>query len=96
MSVQPTDSTKKYRVRNTRSGWRIESGEARLGVYASALDAIDQACRHARADADRGHVAMVTAETIPQEFHCYVPPPDMEAPALTRTMPPYLRLLVSR
>jgi hypothetical protein len=95
MVSQTAEKTCKYRVRAALGGWRVDRADACLGTFANPVEAIDQACRSARADAERGCVAVVTTETTPQEFHCYAPPqgqPAAEAPNAT----PYLRLLVNR
>jgi hypothetical protein len=94
MIEQPSELSRKYRVRRIPGGWRIEHAETCLGVFATPSEAVDRACRLARADADRGCLAIVTTETIPQEFHCYAPPQDQRT-AGAAPLTPYLRLLVS-
>ena len=49
--------------------------------FADPAEAVAQACRAAKADAARGRVAIVSAQTAPQELHCYVPPGDAGAQA---------------
>jgi hypothetical protein len=97
MISQTADHTMKYRVRRAVDSWRVDRAEDCLGVFATSAEAIEQACRSARADADQGRVAIVTTETLLQEFHCYVPPPGGQSagPSGPATLPPYLRLLVS-
>lgn len=95
MIGQTSECSIKYRVRRGPAGWRIEHAEACLGVFSNPADAIDRACRLARADADRGCLAIVTTETIPQELHCYAPPQDQQPAAAQAPLAPYLRLLVS-
>jgi hypothetical protein len=92
MIAQASDRTRKYRVRNAHDGWRVELAETCLGVFADPADAVDMACRSAHADAGRGHVAIVAADTAPRELHCYTPPEAQTAPA-AQTTPPYLRLI---
>jgi len=96
MIAQPSDNTTKYQVRLAPGGWRVDRADDCLGVFADSAQAVDEACRSARADAGHGRVAIVTTETVPQEFHCYVPPPGVDPPAASPALPPYLRLLVSR
>ena len=95
MISQSIDHTRKYRVCSAPAGWRVERAGDCLGVFADPAEAIGQACRSARSDADDGQLAIVTAETATQEFHCYVPRGDRPAAAST-SLPPYLRLMVTR
>jgi hypothetical protein len=94
LSAQSTDLTRQYRVCSVTGGWRVEPVGDGPGVHVDPANAIAQACERARADADRGCLAIVTAETTPQEFHCYIP--AAEARPSPAALPPYLRLLVSR
>lgn len=73
----------------------MDRAEECLGLLKNSAQAVEQACRSARADADGGRVAIVTTETVPQELHCYLPPADRDPPAAATAIPPYLRLLVS-
>ncbi len=84
----------KYHVRRAQGGWLVERAEDHLGVFAEASEAISHACALAHGDADHGHVAVVTTETDPQEFHCFVPAPGHTA-APDTALPPHLRLLAS-
>jgi len=70
-----------YRIRRDVAGWRLDRGQVRLGLFAEAAEAVAEACRAAKNDADRGRVAIVNAETAPQELHCYVPPEGAAARA---------------
>ena len=92
MIAQASDQSRKYQVRRAHGAWRVERAETCLGVFADSAEAIDTACRSARADAARGHVAIVTTETTPRELHCYTPPEGQTAPA-SQAAPPYLRLI---
>ena len=94
MIAQPSDNTRKYIVRPVPGGWRLDRDEICLGMFADAAAAIEQACLSARSDADQGRVAIVTTQTLPQEFHCYVPSPGGQSTG-PAPLPPYLRLLVS-
>ena len=85
----------KYRVVSERGGWSVQHDQARLGPFADPAEAIDQACRAARSDAAGGRVAIVTAETAPQELHCYTPSVDVERSAPPRAQP-VLRLIANR
>ena len=94
-SIQtPPTQACKYNVRPNQGRWLIECADEQLGEFEDAAGAIDHACGLARADADHGHVAVVTTETEPQEFHCFVPAHGPLG-ARTASMPPHLRLLVS-
>jgi hypothetical protein len=73
MTLQTADGACSYRVRRVQGGWWVERAAERLGVFAGPAEAIDHACRFARGDADRGQVAIVSAETAPRELHCYSP-----------------------
>ena len=79
-----------YRVQRAPGGWSVDRADACLGVFADPAEAVDCACRSARDDAAHDHLAIVTAQTTPQEFHCFVPAEDQVAAPL----PSYLRLLV--
>jgi hypothetical protein len=95
MIDQSSDKTSKYRVTATPGGWRLQHDECWSGPFASPADAIDQACRLARSDAVGGRVAIVTTDTVPQEFHCYAPPLESDcAPA--PGFPAHLRLISNR
>ena len=87
MVAQGTDESRKYKVRRANGRWCVERAGERLGMFAAPQDAIDHACRAARQDAGQGRLAIVTTDTIPQELHCYSPPPA--------AAPPYPRLLIS-
>ena len=92
MGVPAAGQPCKYSVRSALGGWRVERAGDCLGVFADPTEAVDEACRSARGDADHGRLAIVTTETTPQEFHCYVPPQGGgAAPAATS----FLRLLVN-
>ena len=94
MIAQTSDKTRKYRVRRAHGAWRVESAETCLGVFADPDQAVEMACRSARADADHGRVAIVTTETTPQEFHCYAPP-EGQSVTPAPSAPPHLRLVSS-
>ncbi len=86
--AQPTLS---YRVERAPGGWSVARADACLGVFADPAEAVDIACRAARDDAGRDQVAIVTAQTSPQELHCFVPAQGQAASGL---LPTDLRLLV--
>jgi len=79
-----------YSVHRAPGGWSVDRADACLGVFADPAEAVDHACRSARDDAARDCLAIVTTQTTPQEFHCFVPAQEQSGAAL----PPYLRLLV--
>jgi hypothetical protein len=83
-----------YRIHQDAAGWRLDRGPARLGAFDDPADAVAEACRTAKADAERGRVAIITAETVPQELHCYVP--LKVGPAGEADFSSYLRLVASR
>ena len=85
-----THATMNYRVQRAPGGWSVDRADARLGVFADPAEAVDCACRSVRDDAAHDHLAIVTAQTTPQEFHCFVPAQGQAAAPL----PSYLRLLV--
>jgi len=81
MDETAPSTTINYRIHHEAAGWRLDRGSARLGLFADPAEAVAQACRAAKADAARGRVAIVSAQTAPQELHCYVPPGDAGAQA---------------
>jgi hypothetical protein len=99
MDAAPQNPAVSYRIRREAAGWAVDRGPVRLGAFADAEAAVAEACRSAKADALRGRLAIVTAETVPQELHSYVP--DRSAPIKDSrpdaAIPPNrLRLVVSR
>lgn len=93
MGAQASDQTCKYSVRSALGGWRVERAGDCLGIFSDPAAAVDEACRSARGDADHGRLAIVTTETTPQEFHCYVPPQGCGS-VVAPSPPAFLRLLV--
>jgi len=83
-----------YRIRREAAGWRLDRGEVRLGLFADPAEAVAEACRSAKADADHGGLAIVTAETVPRELHCYMPPERTSAQG--DGVSTYLRLAANR
>ena len=77
MPQQDSREVLKYHVRRVGGGWSVESAEACLGVFPDPGAAVERACRSARADAVNNHLAIVTTETVPQEFHCFMPTADL-------------------
>jgi len=84
-------ATRAYRVQPAPGGWSVDRDEDCLGVFVDPAEAIDCACRSARDDAAHERLAIVTAQTSPQEFHCFVPAGGQNVAA---PLPSYLRLLV--
>ncbi len=80
-----------YRVQRAPGGWSVDCADACLGVFENSAEAVDCACRSARDDAAHDCLAIVTAQTTPQEFHCFVP---AQGQAAAPPLPSYLRLLV--
>jgi hypothetical protein len=76
MDAQALNNTAKYRVLARLGRWRVERGGACQATFDAPDDAIAHACRSAKADASMGWLAIVTAETTPQEMHYYVPALD--------------------
>ena len=74
-----------------RAGWAVERSGERVALFPTSQPAIDYACDLARRDAADGRLALVTSRTLPEEFHCYVPPGRA-----TGFPPPYPRLVASR
>ncbi len=89
--MDAAQATMTYRVQRAPGGWSVDRADACLGVFADPAEAVDCACRSARDDAAHDHLAIVTAQTTPQEFHCFVPARGQAAAA---PLPSYLRLLV--
>jgi hypothetical protein len=85
-----TGGAQTYRVQRAPGGWSVDRADACLGVFVDPAEAVDLACRSARDDAAHDHLAIVTTQTTPQEFHCFVPAQGQAAAPL----PSYLRLLV--
>jgi len=85
-----TEATQTYRVNRAPGGWSVDRADACLGVFVDPAEAVALACRSARDDAAHDHLAIVTAQTTPQEFHCFVPAHG----GATSPLPSYLRLLV--
>jgi len=81
--------TQTYRVQRAPGGWSVDRADACLGVFVDPAEAVACACRSARDDAAHDRLAIVTAQTTPQEFHCFVPGQGGASP-----LPSYLRLLV--
>jgi hypothetical protein len=92
MVERNSGETLRYQVRRTAGGWSVELAEACLGIFSDPADAVDRACRSAREDAVNNHLAMVTTETVPQEFHCFMPAADL---ARASVASPHLRLAAS-
>jgi len=90
-AVEAAHATQTYRVQRAPGGWSVDRADACLGVFADPSDAVDLACRSARDDAEHDCLAIVTAQTTPQEFHCFVP---SQSQASAPPLPSYLRLLV--
>ena len=97
MSDQPSDRTSQYRIVSILGGWRIQHDGATLGPFADPAEAIERACDAAKEDAARGRVAIVTADTTPQELHCYSPVLESQQPYTPASGgPAYPRLVASR
>jgi hypothetical protein len=84
-------ATQTYLVQRAPGGWSVDRADSRLGVFVDPAEAVALACRSARNDAAHDHLAIVTAQTTPQEFHCFVP---ARGQAAASPLPSYLRLLV--
>ena len=84
------DETRKYRVVEAGGVWVVERGGQAIQFLPAREAAIAFACRAARADAGRGWLGLVTAETRPEEIHCFTPEAGRPAPR------PQLRLVASR
>ena len=93
-SPRSQSSVVNYRIRREAAVWRLDRGGDRLAAFASAAEAVAEACHAAKADAEAGRVAIITVDTVPQELHCYVPL-KVDAPR-SSDLPDYLRLVVSR
>ena len=89
--VDDRHATRTYRVQRAPGGWSVDRAGDCLGVFVDPAEAVDCACRSARDDAAHERLAIVTAQTDPQEFHCFVPADGETAAA---PLPSYLRLLV--
>jgi hypothetical protein len=89
--VEAARATQTYRVQRAPGGWSVDRADACLGVFVDPAEAVDLACRSARDDAAHDHLAIVTTQTTPQEFHCFVPAQGQPTAA---PLPSYLRLLV--
>ncbi len=85
------DGACKYEVVRAPGGWAVKRAGDRLAIFPGSAPAIDLACRAAREDARGGRLAIVTTQTLPQEFHCYTPPDGAAADPPSRP-----RLAVSR
>jgi len=90
-TVHGDHAARTYRVEPAPGGWSVDCADDCLGVFADPTEAVDYACRSARDDAAHQRLAIVTAQTTPQEFHCFVPAGGQTAAA---PPPSYLRLLV--
>jgi hypothetical protein len=90
-AVDNAHATQTYRVQRAPGGWSVDRADTCLGVFVDPDEAVDLACRSARNDAAHDCLAIVTAQTTPQEFHCFVP---AQSQASASPMPSYLRLLV--
>jgi hypothetical protein len=92
--MEAAHATQTYRVQRAPGGWSVDRADACLGVFVDPAEAVDLACRSARDDAAHDCLAIVTAQTTPQEFHCFVPAQGHDQGQAAAPLPSYLRLLV--